>query len=354
MKMLLTGAAGFIGSHMARAFLERIPGLELVTVERLNYAAALDRIADLRGRIDVVFHDLRAPLTDFVRARIGEVDWIVHAAAETHVDRSMVDPLPFVEANVLGTFHLLEWARLHQPRLRAFFYVSTDEVYGPAPLGVDHREDFPHRPSNPYSASKAAAEDLCHAWERSMGVPAIVTNTMNNVGEGQHHEKFVPKVVRALLRGEVVTVHGTPDSPGSRKYLYAPDHADAILFLMERGRRGERYNVVGAEEVNNLELVRRIERTMHKIAEKEGGAIIYADAEVSQFIGGPGFLALTTDRPVEARLNFVDFHSTRPGHDRRYSLDGSKMAALGWTPPTPLDDALERIVRWTLANPGWL
>ncbi len=347
MRLLVTGAAGFIGSHIARHFAERHPDWEILTIERLNYAAALNRLADLRGRINVVLHDLRAPLTDQVVRWLGDVDWVIHAAAETHVDKSLVDPRPFVESNVLGTFHLLEWARL-APRLpRGFFYMSTDEVYGPAPPGTDHDEAFPHRPSNPYSASKAAAEDLCHAWNRSMGVPVFITNTMNNIGEGQHPEKYVPKIIRALLRGDVITVHGSPDQPGSRKYLYARDHAEAIEFLMERGERGERYNVVGAEEVNNLELVRRIERIVNRVAAEMGG-LLSVGARRGEFI------TLMPDKPVTARVKFVDFHSTRPGHDLRYSLDGSKMAALGWTPPTPLDDALERIVRWTIAHPAWL
>ena len=347
MRLLVTGAAGFIGSHIARHFAERHPDWEILTIERLNYAAALDRLADLRGRIGVVLHDLRAPLTDQVIRWLGEVDWVIHAAAETHVDKSLVDPRPFVESNVLGTLHLLEWARLG-PRLpRMFFYVSTDEVYGPAPPGTDHDEGFPHRPSNPYSASKAAAEDLCHAWNRSMGVPVVVTNTMNNIGEGQHPEKYVPKIIRALLRGDIITVHGSPDLPGSRKYLYARDHAEAIEFLMARGERGERYNVVGAEEVNNLELVRRIERIVNRVALETPGFVSVGSR-------GREIVTLMPDRPLEARVKFVDFHSTRPGHDLRYSLDGSKLADLGWTPPTQLDEALEKIVRWTLSNPAWL
>jgi dTDP-glucose 4,6-dehydratase len=248
------------------------------------------------------------------------LDYVLHFAAETHVDRSMVDPLPFVESNVLGTYNLLEYCRHKQPRLKMFFLVSTDEVYGPAPPGVDHDEGCPHRPSNPYSATKAAAEDLAYAWDHCMGVPVIITNTMNNIGPMQHPEKYVPKIIRAILRRDIITVHGSPDSPGSRKYLYARDHADAINFLISNGRRGERYNVVGTEEINNLEMVRRIEGILDR----------------------------------EAKIRFVDFHSVRPGHDKRYALSGEKMRELGWVPPTPINDALERIVRWTLENPRWI
>ncbi len=305
---------------MARYFAQKYPDWELVTIERLNYASALDRIADLRHRVQIVYHDLRAPITDHVAKQLRTLDYVIHAAAETHVDRSMVEPLPFVESNIVGTFNLLEYSRLTQPKLRAFFYVSTDEVYGPAPLGTDHTEEYPHKPSNPYAATKAAAEDLCHAWERSMGLPVIITNTMNNVGETQHHEKFVPMIIRRIMSGETITVHGSPGQPGSRKYLYAVDHADAIDFLTRHGRRGERYNVVGTEEINNLEMVRRIERILGR----------------------------------EAKIRFVDFHSTRPGHDFRYSLDGSKIGRMGWVPPTAIGEALERIVSWTLDNREWM
>lgn len=308
MRALVTGAAGFIGSHFLRVMATR-HDWEWVVLDGLRYAADPLRLID-RPTSQWVWHDLRAPLTDSVREEIGEVDYVFHFAAETHVDRSLVDPRPFVESNVLGTFHLLEWCRLSQPRLKMFFYVSTDEVYGPAEPGTDHDESEPHRPSNPYSATKAAGEDLCFAWNRSMGVPCIITNTMNNIGPDQHPEKFVPMIVRSLKRGEIIPVHGTPDRPGSRKYLDVADHADALDFLVTHGRRGEKYNIVGAEEVSNLEMVRRLERIMGR----------------------------------EARIKFVSFHDTRPGHDLRYSLDGAKMARLGWTPPTPLDETLRRIV----------
>jgi len=326
MRVLVTGAAGFIGSHALRYFYEAHPEWEFVVIDSLNYAASLDRLAWIRpargeaGRVRFLTHDLSAAFNDRMIWSVGRLDYIVHFAAETHVDKSLVDPEPFVRSNIMGTYNLLEYARHYQSNLKTFFYVSTDEVYGPAPAGVDHTEEFPHRPSNPYSATKAAAEDLCYAWTHSMGVPVIVTNTMNNLGEMQHHEKYLPKIIRSILQGQVIPVHGSPDNPGSRKYLYARDHADAIDFLLENGSLGEKYNVVGDEEVDNLSLVRRIEKILGR----------------------------------EAKVRFVDFHSTRPGHDARYSLDGSKMARMGWTPPTKIDEALRRIVQWSLDNPEWL
>ncbi len=319
-RALVTGGAGFIGSHFLHVMLQRHPGWNWHVLDGLRYSSSLDRLADLRGRITLHWHDLRARIPDHLRQQLRSVDYVFHFAAETHVDRSLVEPAPFVEANIMGTFHVLEYLRTGYQEPKMLFYISTDEVYGPAEIGQDHTEDAPHRPSNPYSASKAAAEDLCYAWNRSMDVPVIVTNTMNNVGETQHPEKFLPKILRALRGGGEIKVHGSPDEPGMRKYLYAGDHADALDFLLREGRRGEKYNVVGAEEVTNIEMVQRLEK-----------------------ITG-----------AKARMRFVDFHSTRPGHDLRYSLDGSKMAALGWTPPTPLDDALRRMVRWYEENPEWL
>ena len=320
MRVLLTGCTGFIGSHFVRYFAEKHPDWELVVLDRMNYASALERISDYRDRVQIHFYDLRGEINDYISRQLGELDYIIHLGAETHVDKSLVDPRPFVETNVMGTFNLLEYARKQQPRLRMFFYISTDEVYGPAPSGIDHSEESLHQPSNPYAATKAAAEDLVFAWEHSMGVPTIVTNTMNNIGEYQHPEKFLPKIVRAILTGGVITIHGTPDNPGSRKYLYAADHASAIDFLIANGRRGEKYNVVGREEVTNFELVKRVERILGR----------------------------------EAKYNFLDFHSTRPGHDARYSLDGAKMASMGWTPATGMDAALARTVQFYVDNPHWL
>jgi len=324
-RVLVTGAAGFIGSHVVKLLLERHPDWEFFTIDRLNYASTLARVAEISSKLRIVLHDLRAPVSDHACRQLGDLDLVFHLAAETHVDRSSVDPTPFVESNVLGTFHLLEFCRLHQPRLQMFFQISTDEVYGPAASGVDHTEEFPHRPSNVYSATKAAAEDLAYAYNHSMGVPVIITNTMNNIGPQQAREKYIPKVVRALMRGELITVHGTPDNVGTRKYLHARDHGDALDFLVTRGRRGERYNVVGAEEVSNLDVVRHVERLLHDLG-----------------------------RPVEAKMKFVDFHATRPGHDRRYSLDGSKMAGLGWTPPTSFEATLREVVEWSLDHQEWL
>lgn len=322
----MTGAAGFIGSHFLRYFVEKHPDWEFILIDRLSYAASLNRISGVDGKIEFVLHDIRAFPSPYVEHRIGKVDYVFHLAAETHVDRSTQDPEVFVQSNVIGTFNLLEYCRRFQPELKMFFLVSTDEVYGAAPNGVDHSEDFPHRPSNVYSATKAAAEDIAYAYDHSMGVPVIVTNTMNNIGEMQDAEKYLPKILGKILRGEQIEVHGRHGDIGSRKYLHARDHAAALNFLVSYGQRGERYNIVGIEEIDNLELLDRVRWRLAKLGSNHH----------------------------DVRWRLVDFHAARPGHDRRYSLDGRKLATMGWRPLIPIDQALEDFIKFSLAHPEWL
>lgn len=330
-RALVTGAAGFIGSHFLRYMIEKHPDWEFVVVDRLSYAGALSRISDLDAtQVKFVLHDIRAYPSDYVRSQIGAVDYVFHLAAETHVDRSTRDPEIFVQTNVVGTYNLLEYCRREQPGLTMFFLVSTDEVYGAAPHGVDHTEDFPHRPSNVYSATKAAAEDLAYAYNHSMGVPVIVTNTMNTIGITQDAEKFVPKILRALIRGETVEIHGSAENPGSRKYLHARDHASALNFLVSFGERGHRYNVVGAEEITN--------KAMFDLVAEQYEACCFHTGAVFRV-------------PI---WKYVDFHSARPGHDLRYSLDGHKLAMLGWVPKISIAQTILQIVNYTMEHPEWL
>jgi dTDP-glucose 4,6-dehydratase len=225
--------------------------------------------------------------------------------------------------------HLLELAREKKPGV--FIQFSTDEVYGAVDLGTSHAEWSTILPSNPYSASKAAQEAIAVAYWRTYGVPLIITNCMNMVGETQEPTKFFPKVIRAVEAGEPVTIHGTPGAIGSRMYLDAKNLAAAWVFLLKNtrptpyvgeaaGERPDRYNIVGQEEVNNLELAQRIAAIMGK--------------------------------PLKYR--YEDFHRTRPGHDRRYALDGGKIAGLGWSHPIAFDDTVRRVVAWSRENPEWL
>lgn len=356
MRVLLTGAGGFVGSHVLRHLLVNTDWEVVcpVTFRHRGMSARLTQTmtdhadeADWHRRVHVVHHDLAAPLSplDLGRATGDEVDVVWNVASESHVDRSIDDPVPFVTNNVAMQLNLLEWAR-RQPQLELFLQMSTDEVYGPAPADHRHGEGEPHRPSNPYSASKSAQESLAFAWWRTYGLPVVVTNTMNIFGETQDPEKFFAKVMRAVARGEPVPVHARwvacPDvpagwrwEPGSRMWLHARNLADAWLFLtrryLERDDRDPvpryvgqpdltRYNVVGEQEVDNLTM--------------------------AQTVAGAMGLPL--------RHEFEDFHASRPGHDLRYALDGTRLASLGWTAPVSLHEGIRRTVDWTLRHPQWL
>jgi dTDP-glucose 4,6-dehydratase len=278
----------------------------------------------------VFCHDLNAPIGPRLWDKIGRVNYIINLASISDVDLSIKDPLAVWENNTRIIGNILEYARGETFRdLEAFIHCSTDEVFGPAPEGYFHREWDTICPSNPYSASKAAQEALCISYWRTFGIPLIITNCMNMVGETQEPTKFIPKIIRAVAKDEPVVIHGTPTSVGSRMYLDAKNLADAWLFLLrevhpvgyrEGDARPMRYNIVGQEEIDNLSLAKRVAEIMGK----------------------------------DLKYRFEDFHRTRPGHDRRYALDGDKIAELGWAHPIPFDETLRRVVQFSLDNPMWL
>ena len=318
MRILLTGAAGFSGSHICEEIIKRTDW-QILALDRLTYAGRLDRLAHLpRERIEFFHHDFRSTFPDWLLKKLGIVDFIVHAGAETHVDRALCCPEPFIQSNVVGTFQLLEAARKLQPQ--RFIYVSTDEVYGPAPPNYSYVETDPCFPSNPYSASKAAGESLVYSYWKSFHVPIVISRTMNLFGERQHSEKFIPMTLKKVLANEMVQIHSSKDGePGSRKWLHARNQAGALLFLLEHGEIGEFYNVAG-EERNNLEVA----------------------VEIACLAG--------------QKLNCepVDVHSQRPGHDLRYSIDDTKLRNIGWTPHLTFSESLKKTIHWTLEHPEWL
>lgn len=344
-RVLLTGAGGFTGSHVLRHLLVNTDW-DVICPVTFRHRGNSDRIAsalqsrpDWHRRVTVNMVDLTAPIATTVAARWGEVDYVLNVASESHVDRSITDPVPFVRNNVDLILNVLEYARLVQPRL--VLQMSTDEVYGPAPNGVNYREWEPIVPSNPYSASKAAQEAVAVSYWRAYGVPLVLTNTMNLFGEMQDTEKYFAKILRCLLRGETVPVHVGPGGEmGSRFYIHARNFADAWLHLIrlyddetyEHGGyhtlesyacgqdRPARYHIVGDREVNNLELATMIAR--------------YANLP----------------------LNWtpVNYHSSRPGHDLRYALNGDKLAATGWKAPVDFEETVQHTVEWALAHPEWL
>lgn len=325
MIILITGGAGFIGHHVVQHLLVNTEH-EMVLLDRLDTSGNLNRLAEIpdwdkhKKRCRVVFHDLRAELNSQLRGQIGKVDAIIHMAASTHVDRSIENPLEFVHSNVLGTAHLLDFAR--GADIEQMIYFGTDEVFGPAPKGVLYKEWDRYKSGNPYSATKAGGEELCLAYHNTYGVPVRIMHTMNVFGQRQHPEKYVPMVIAKIRDGELVTVHAdaTLTQPGSRFYIHARNVADAVMFVMKNGENGEKYNVVGEREMDNLELAKMISQI-------QGKELVY---------------------------KLVDFHSSRKGHDPRYALDGSKMEALGWKPKVSFEKSLEHVVKWTLDNPHWL
>ena len=281
-----------------------------------------------RDRVLVITHDLTAPFTDITKKRIGKIDIILNIASNSHVHRSIDKPGEFIIGNTLLAYNMLEFARECKPEV--FLQFSTDEVYGVAPEGVNHKEWASIVPSNPYSASKAAQEAVAISYWRTYNVPVIITNTMNLTGQAQDSEKYPAQLIRKIYQGEVVTVHGTPTDIGSRFYIHARNAADAVHYILKQlppklYNEGEnmlpdRYNIVGEIELNNLELAQMVARLMNK----------------------------------ELKYEFVDFHKGRPGHDRRYALDGSKLRNLGWKEPMGFEDSLQSTIDWTLSHPFWL
>lgn len=329
--ILLTGGAGFIGHHLTEYLLKNT-NHSIVVLDRLDISGTMDRIYNIlledksfRSRLKFVWHDLKSPINEFIERQIGDVEYVLHLAAGSHVDRSITDPMSFVMDNVVGTGNLLEFARLRlKDKLKFFLYFSTDEVFGSAPDGVLYKEWDRYNSGNPYSASKAGAEELCVAYANTFKLPIHVTHTMNVIGIRQHPEKFVPLIIKKVLLGETLYIHSNAakTKAGARFYVDVEDVCEAVKFLMDDFYNEtplDKFNIVGPQEIDNLSLANIIAEIMN--------------------------------RPLKYEM--VDFHSSRPGHDLRYSLCGEKMKDLGWE-PKPLRERLEKIVSWYLENKDWL
>ncbi len=336
--VLVTGGAGFIAHHVIENIL-RNTDWNVVSLDRLDFSGNLNRLHDMMGefdtetkkRVKVVFHDLRAEINPMVARDIGDVEFVLHLAAGSHVDRSIEYPMEFVMDNVVGTGHCLEFARKLN-NLERFVYFSTDEVFGPAPQGVNYGERDRYNSSNPYSATKAGGEELAVAFENTYKMPIYITHTMNVFGQRQHPEKFIPMCIRKVNDGDPITIHSdaTRTIPGSRFYIHAADVADAMHFLLQLDEskleadygdaKCPKFNLVGKQEINNLQL-----------------AQIIADSQGK-----------------ELKYEMMDFHSARPGHDLRYALSGEYMKKLGWEPKVDLTERIGEVVEWTLQNDRWL
>lgn len=323
MRVLITGGAGFIGSYIIDRILSTTDWT-VVCVDKLSYATkGWKRLEHWCGnnRLCTLTWDLEVPFSEGLLREIRDINIIIHMAAETHVDRSIADPVGVIRNNVMSTVNLLEYART-LTNLKTFQYFSTDEVFGSAPQGVAYKEWDRHHPTNPYSASKAASEDICLAYQNTYRIPLLITNLMNVYGAQQHVEKFIPLVIKAVLNDEVVNIHTEPDkiTSGSRFYIHARNVASAVMFILEKGEIGQKYNITGECEVDNETLAKKIAFFMGK----------------------------------ELKYNLIDYHASRPGHDTRYALDGTKLYEMGWRLESNFDDALKETIEWTLAHPEWL
>jgi dTDP-glucose 4,6-dehydratase len=337
--ILITGGAGFVGHHCVEHILKNTDW-NIIILDSLNYAGDMQRIVEIEkaynggkeiieiekpnsGRIKFIWHDLRAPISHTTHILFGALDYCIHFAAESHVDRSLQDSIPFATSNVVGTANLLEYFKHYQPQCKTLIF-STDEVFGAAPEGVAFKEEDSFKPSNPYAAAKAGEEMMAYSFAHAFNLPISIVRSTNIIGERQHTEKFLPKMIKSILNNEKVILHGggTKDL-SSRCWIHARNVADGLLFLLDKAEKKEFYNIAGEE------------KTILEVADW-----------VCEVIKGR---KLNKDE-----YEFLDYYSARPGHDKRYALSGEKMKNLGWEPPIDLERSLKKTVTWTLVNRQWL
>lgn len=314
MKLLITGGLGFIGSNLIRYMLNKYRDIEIINLDKMGIGSNINNLKDLEG--DGRYRFVRGSLLEFdlISSLVKDVDASINLAAETHVDRSIANPRIFLENNSVGTFNLLEAARINNPRLR-IIQVSTDEVYSDILVG-SYKEEDRLKPSSPYSASKAAADMFCIAYHRTYGLDIIITRCTNNFGPYQFPEKLIPKTIIRASLGMRIPIYG--GGRNIRDWIYVLDFCEALNLILEGGRSGEIYNVSSGNELDNLTLVKKILKIMGKDE------------------------------------NLIEFVEDRPGHDVRYSLDSSKIRReLKWKPRYPLEDALKKTVDWYLTNESW-
>ncbi len=334
--IMITGGAGFIGSHVARLFVNKYPEYRIINLDKLTYAGNLQNLADIKDKPNHIFvkGDIcDAPLLAEL-FRNYSIDSVIHLAAESHVDRSIRDPFTFAETNVMGTLALLETARQswltsppnegsHSP---LFYHISTDEVYGA--LEFDDTlftEDTRYDPHSPYSASKAASDHFVRAYHDTYGLPVLISNCSNNYGPYQFPEKLIPLFINNIRHKKNLPVYGKGENV--RDWLYVEDHASAIDLLYHKGRIGDTYNIGGFNEWKNIDLI----KTMIKVADRILG------------------------NPEGTSLSLITFVADRAGHDLRYAIDATKIQReLGWEPTLQFEEGIEKTIRWYLDNPEWL
>ena len=329
MRILVTGGAGFIGSNFLLLMVPRHPEHDFINADELTYAANPRNLDEIAGMPNYEFTRVDIAKKEAVRHLFGACrpDWVIHFAAESHVDRSILGPAEFIETNIGGTFNLLEACRAAWPEFngKLFHHVSTDEVYGSLGLTGSFTEETPYDPSSPYSASKAASDHLVRAYHRTYKLPVKVTNCSNNYGPRQFPEKLIPLMILNGMEGKPLPVYGK--GLNVRDWLYVDDHCEAIWEVVTRGRAGETYNIGGNCEKANLEVV----RTICQLLAEAGG------------------------RPLSDFEKLIAFVTDRPGHDLRYAINCSKiMTELGWRPRETFESGLAKTVRWYKDNPEWV
>lgn len=329
-KILITGGAGFIGSHLVRRFVKRYPHYEIYNLDKLTYAGNLENLSDIENTPH--YHFIKADIVDGEKMlelfREYNFDAVIHLAAESHVDRSIDNPMEFIMTNVVGTVNLLNAARAiwkgNQERKR-FYHVSTDEVYGSLHDSGAFTETTPYAPHSPYSASKASSDHFVRAYHDTYGLPMVISNCSNNYGPNQFPEKLIPLFIHNIKHGKPLPVYG--QGLNVRDWLYVEDHAEAIDTIFHQGKDGETYNIGGNNEWKNIELIKKLIEIMDK---KLG-------------------------RPEGSSLSLITYVTDRAGHDLRYAIDASKLKDdLCWEPHMKFTEGFEKTVDWYLANEKWL
>ena len=332
--ILITGGAGFIGSHVVRLFVNKYPDYRIVNLDALTYAGNLENLKDVENCPNYVF--VKGDICDYeLVTKVFDdyqIDGVIHLAAESHVDRSITDPFSFARTNIMGTLTLLQAAKQHwiaNPELEIrnlFYHISTDEVYGALQMdGTFFTENTKYDPHSPYSASKASSDHFVRAFHDTYGLPTVISNCSNNYGPYQYPEKLIPLFLNNIRRGLPLPVYGKGENV--RDWLYVEDHARAIDLIFHKGKVGDTYNIGGFNEWKNIDLI----KTMIAVADRILG------------------------NPEGHSLGLITFVTDRAGHDLRYAIDSSKLhGELGWEPSLQFEEGIEKTVRWYLDNQDWI